>query len=131
MYFLWTKVVLNMYYAGNRANLSWGSIIVWYPKISTQNRSKFLLAFKCTGCPTKGYTLFWGAVAPLNFELGMGVGGVLESSGSQLWNAYNSFSVAFGTPEIFEFKVDYPSKKFEICNRQISETGRTLHSSLL
>ena len=37
-----------------------------------------------TGCPTKNYTLFWRAVAPLNFELGIKVGGVLESSGSQL-----------------------------------------------
>ena len=37
-----------------------------------------------TGCPTKNDTLFWRAVAPLNFELGIKVGGVLESSGSQL-----------------------------------------------
>ena len=37
-----------------------------------------------TGCPTKNVTLFWRAVAPLNFELGIKVGGVLESSGSQL-----------------------------------------------
>ena len=28
--------------------------------------------------------LVWRAVAPLNFELGIKVGGVLESSGSQL-----------------------------------------------
>ena len=59
-----------------------------------------------TGCPTKNYALFWRAVAPLNYELGIKVGGVMESSGSQLLNAYNSFSVAFKTPEIFEFKVD-------------------------
>ena len=37
-----------------------------------------------TGCPQKNYTLFWRAVAPLNFELGIKVGGVLEFSGSQL-----------------------------------------------
>ena len=37
-----------------------------------------------TGCPKKNDTLFWRAVAPLNFELGIKVGGVLESSGSQL-----------------------------------------------
>ena len=37
-----------------------------------------------TGCPTKNDTLFWRAVAPLNFELGIKVGGVMESSGSQL-----------------------------------------------
>ena len=37
-----------------------------------------------TGCPRKNVTLFWRAVAPLNFELGIKVGGVLESSGSQL-----------------------------------------------
>ena len=59
----------------------------------------------------KNYTLFWRAVGPLNFELGIKVGGVLELSESQLENAYNSFSVAFKTPEIFEFKVAYPPKK--------------------
>ena len=37
-----------------------------------------------TGCPTKNYTFCWRAVAPLNFELGIKVRGVLESSGSQL-----------------------------------------------
>ena len=37
-----------------------------------------------TGCPTKNYTVFWRAVAPLYFELGIKVGGVLEFSGSQL-----------------------------------------------
>ena len=31
---------------------------------------------KYTGCPKKNYTLFWRAVAPLNFELGIKVGGV-------------------------------------------------------
>ena len=36
------------------------------------------------GCPRKNAPLFWGAVAPTNFELGLKVGGVLESSGSQL-----------------------------------------------
>ena len=63
-----------------------------------------------TGCPTKNYTLFWRVVAPLNFELGIKVGGVLESSGVDASFAYNSFSVAFKTAEIFEFKVDYPPK---------------------
>ena len=65
-----------------------------------------LMPSENTGCPTKNVTLFWRAVAPLNFELGIKVGCVLESSGSQLKNAYNSFSVAFKTPEVFEFKVD-------------------------
>ena len=37
-----------------------------------------------TGCPRKNATLFWRAIAPINFELGIKVGGVLESSGSQL-----------------------------------------------
>ena len=37
-----------------------------------------------TGCPRKNAPLFWGAVAPINFELGLKVGGILESSGSQL-----------------------------------------------
>ena len=32
----------------------------------------------------KKYTLFWRAIAPLNFELGIKVRGVLEFSGSQL-----------------------------------------------
>ena len=36
-----------------------------------------------TGCPTKNYTLFWRAVAHLNFELGIKIGGVLESSAFQ------------------------------------------------
>ena len=44
-----------------------------------------------TGCPTKNYTLFWGAVAPLNFELGIKVGGVLESSSSQLFKTVPTF----------------------------------------
>ena len=44
-----------------------------------------------TGCPTKNYTLFWKAVAPLNFELGIKVGGVLESSGSQLFKTVPTF----------------------------------------
>ena len=43
-----------------------------------------ILVFFSTGCPTKNYTLFWRAVSPLNFELGIKVGGVLASSGSQL-----------------------------------------------
>ena len=42
------------------------------------------LLYVTTGCPKKNYTLFWRAVAPLNFELGIKVGCVLESSGSQL-----------------------------------------------
>ena len=58
----------------------------------------------------KKLTFVWGAVAPLNFELRIKVRGVLESRGSQLYNAYNSFSVAFKIPEIFEFKVAYPKK---------------------
>ena len=44
-----------------------------------------------TGCPTKNYTLFWRAVASLNFELGISVGGVLESSGSQLFKTVPTF----------------------------------------
>ena len=32
----------------------------------------------------KKLTFVWGAVAPLNFKLGLKVEGVLESSGSQL-----------------------------------------------
>ena len=46
---------------------------------------------KTTGCPTKNDTLFWRAVAPLNFELGIKVGGVLESSGSQLFKTVPTF----------------------------------------
>ena len=44
-----------------------------------------------TGCPKKNYTLFLRAVAPLNFELGIKVGGVLESSGSQLFKTVPTF----------------------------------------
>ena len=44
-----------------------------------------------TGCPTKNYTLFWRAAAPLNFELGIKVGVVLESSGSQLFKTVHTF----------------------------------------
>ena len=44
-----------------------------------------------TGCPTKNYTLFWRALAPLNFELGIKFGGVLESSGSQLFKTVPTF----------------------------------------
>ena len=54
-----------------------------------------------TGCPTKNDTLFWRAVAPLNFELGIKVGGVLESSGPQL----------FKTVPTFEF---WPSRSWDI-----------------
>ena len=54
-----------------------------------------------TGCPTKNYTLFWRTVAPLNFELWIKVGGVLESSGSQL----------FKTVPTFDF---WPSKSWDI-----------------
>ena len=46
---------------------------------------------KSTGCPTKNYTLFLRAVAPLNFVLGIKVGGVLESSGSQLFKTVPTF----------------------------------------
>ena len=44
-----------------------------------------------TGCPIKNYTLFWRAVAPTNFELGIKVVGVLESSGSQLIKTVPTF----------------------------------------
>ena len=44
-----------------------------------------------TGCPKKNYTLFWRAVAPLNFELGIKVRGVLESSVSQLFKTVPTF----------------------------------------
>ena len=37
-----------------------------------------------TGCPTKKFALFWRAIEPIKFELGIKVGSVLESSGSQL-----------------------------------------------
>ena len=50
------------------------------------------LVFFSTGCPTKNYTLFWRAVSPLNFELGIKVGGVLESSGSQLFKTVPTFN---------------------------------------
>ena len=46
---------------------------------------------RSTGCPTKNYTLFWRAVAPLNFELGIKVRGALESSGSQLFKTVPTF----------------------------------------
>ena len=39
----------------------------------------------------KNHTLFWRAVAPLNLELGIKVGGVLESSGSQLFKTVPTF----------------------------------------
>ena len=39
----------------------------------------------------KNYTLFWRAVAPINFELGIKVGGDLESSGSQLFKTVPTF----------------------------------------
>ena len=42
------------------------------------------MSYKSTGCPTKNDTLFWRAVAAINFELGIKVRGVLESLGSQL-----------------------------------------------
>ena len=42
--------------------------------MALQNKGAFFL----------GHPLFWGAVAPINFELGLKVGGILESSGSQL-----------------------------------------------
>ena len=46
---------------------------------------------KFTGCLTKNDTLFWRAVAPLNIELGIKVGGVLESLGSQLFKTVPTF----------------------------------------
>ena len=61
----------------------------------------------------KKLTFVWGAVALFNFELQLKVGGVLKSSGSQLSNAYNSFSIALKIPEIFEFKVAYPPLETE------------------
>ena len=60
-----------------------------------------VLYLPSTGCPTKNYTLFWRAVAPLNFVLWIKVGGVLESSGSQL----------FKTVPTFDF---WPSKSWDI-----------------
>ena len=47
-------------------------------------------------------------MAPLGFGLGVGVGGVLGFSGSRLWIACGGFSVAFWTPEVFGFEVEYP-----------------------
>ena len=41
-----------------------------------------------TGCPTKNYTLFWGAVAPSKLELFSNVRGVSESSRPKLSNEY-------------------------------------------
>ena len=64
-----------------------------------------------TGCPKKNYTLFWGALAPTFFELCLKVGGVSESPRVDASFAYNSFSVALNTPEIFEFKVGRLQKK--------------------
>ena len=52
-------------------------------KQKRKNLPVFLILCTSTGCPKKNYTLFWRAVAPLNFELGIKVGGVLEFSGSQ------------------------------------------------
>ena len=37
-----------------------------------------------TGCPRKNAPLFWGAIATINFELGLKVEVVLKFSGSQL-----------------------------------------------
>ena len=61
-------------------------IIVSGPWVGSLTQNEFFSSVfgKTTGCPTKNYTLFWRAVAPLNFELGIKVGGVLELSGSQL-----------------------------------------------
>ena len=41
-----------------------------------------------TGCPTKNYTLFWGAVAPSKLGLFSNVRGVSESSRPKLSNEY-------------------------------------------
>ena len=73
----------------------------------------------------------WRAVAPLNFELGIKVGGVLESSGSQLENAYNSFSVAFNPQEIFEFKVDCRQRKCYTYTKSSEKAYTFMSSSLL
>merc|ERR1711983_728447 len=66
--------------------------------LGIRNLKKFKSKYKAahdstsfTGCPTKNYTLFWRAVAPLNFELRIKVGGVLESSGSQLFKTVPTF----------------------------------------
>ena len=52
---------------------------------------RFRDAIASTGCPTKNYTLFWKAVAPLNSELGIKIGGVLESSGSKFFKTVPTF----------------------------------------
>ena len=52
------------------------------PSSTVGMETKIEKKFTTTGCPTKNYTLFWRAVAHLNFELGIKVGGLLESSGS-------------------------------------------------
>ena len=65
-----------------------------YPFIVTSNFDHFAFprkVLKSTGCPTKNYTLFWRAVSSLNFELGIKVRGVLESSGSQLFKTVPTF----------------------------------------
>ena len=58
--------------------------LVYAANILLLSRLILPVLYISTGCPTKNYTLFWRAVAPLNFELGIKVGGVLETSGSQL-----------------------------------------------
>ena len=41
-----------------------------------------MLSSTCTACPQKKDLLLWRAVAPINFDLGSKVGGVLESGSS-------------------------------------------------
>ena len=76
------RVVGNLPYAHARSSaVNFNNKILLFGKYLLPN----------TGCPTKNDTLFWRAVAPLNFELGIKVGGVLESSGSQLFKTVPTF----------------------------------------
>ena len=75
---------------------TWNNMCRFYHRLpslqSYQSFSHFqVFRLLSTGCPTKNYTLFWRAVASLNFELGIKVGGVLESSGSQLFKTVSTF----------------------------------------
>ena len=49
--------------------------------------------WKSTGCPTKNYTLFWGAVASSKLGLFSNVRGVSESSRPKLSNEYWNFVI--------------------------------------
>ena len=59
-------------------------VVGWKSEWNLQIAGWNYFVYSSTGCPKKNYTLFWRAIAPLNFELGIKVGGVLEFSGSQL-----------------------------------------------